>query len=110
MAWHTARFVGKVASAGIVEYALPMFANAWLIQDAGRRAGRGVSKRRSGIPHDRRMAGSGAINSASCTGYLHKKFRRCLRRLPSAGQSLVYPRSQTRQYSFSERVLRDWRA
>lgn len=32
MAWHIARFVGRVAQAGRAEYPLPMFANAWLVQ------------------------------------------------------------------------------
>lgn len=30
MAWHTARYVGKVTEAGKKEYPLPMYANAWL--------------------------------------------------------------------------------
>ncbi len=30
MAWHTARFVNRVAEAGRKEYPLPMYANAWL--------------------------------------------------------------------------------
>jgi beta-galactosidase GanA len=32
MAWQYARFVGKVAEAGKAEYAIPMYANAWLQQ------------------------------------------------------------------------------
>jgi hypothetical protein len=32
MAWHYARYIGKVAEAGKAEYALPMFANAALIR------------------------------------------------------------------------------
>ncbi len=36
-AWHTARFVEKVASAGRQEYALPLLANCWL--DKGKPAG-----------------------------------------------------------------------
>jgi Domain of unknown function (DUF5597)/Beta-galactosidase len=32
MAWHYARFVGRVAEAGKAEYALPMFVNAWIVQ------------------------------------------------------------------------------
>ena len=34
MAWHTARYVDRVAAAGKEAYDLPMVANAWLIQDA----------------------------------------------------------------------------
>jgi hypothetical protein len=30
MAWHVGRYVGRVAEAGKEEYALPMYANAWL--------------------------------------------------------------------------------
>jgi hypothetical protein len=33
MAWHYARYVNKITEAGKAEYALPMFANAWLDQD-----------------------------------------------------------------------------
>ena len=32
MAWQYARYVGKVAAAGKAEYAIPMYANAWLQQ------------------------------------------------------------------------------
>lgn len=35
MAWHVARYVERVASAGKKEYDLPMFANAWLVQHDG---------------------------------------------------------------------------
>jgi hypothetical protein len=38
MAWHTARYVGRVAEAGKAEYPLPMFANAWL-RTPGQRPG-----------------------------------------------------------------------
>lgn len=33
MAWHMARYIGKIAEAGKAEYALPMYANAWLVQN-----------------------------------------------------------------------------
>ncbi|MCX5643762.1 MAG: DUF5597 domain-containing protein [Phycisphaerae bacterium] len=39
MAWHMARYVGKVAAAGKAEYSLPMYANAWLVQNDGQKAG-----------------------------------------------------------------------
>ncbi len=39
MAWHTARYIGKIAAAGKAEYALPMFANAWLIQNDNQKPG-----------------------------------------------------------------------
>jgi hypothetical protein len=32
MAWHYARYIGKVAAAGKAEYPLPMYVNAWLKQ------------------------------------------------------------------------------
>ena len=32
MAWHYARYIGKVAEAGKAEYPLPMFTNAALIR------------------------------------------------------------------------------
>jgi hypothetical protein len=32
MAWHYARFTGRVAEAGKAEYPLPMFVNAWIVQ------------------------------------------------------------------------------
>ena len=33
MAWHVARYVGKVAEAGKAELPIPMYANAWLVQN-----------------------------------------------------------------------------
>jgi beta-galactosidase GanA len=39
MAWHMARYLGKVAAAGKAEYSLPMYANAWLVQSEGQKAG-----------------------------------------------------------------------
>lgn len=32
MAWHFARYVGRIAAAGKAEYALPVFVNAWIVQ------------------------------------------------------------------------------
>lgn len=32
MAWHYARFTGRMAEAGKAEYPLPMFVNAWIVQ------------------------------------------------------------------------------
>ncbi len=32
MAWHYARFMGRQAEAGKLEYSLPMFVNAWIVQ------------------------------------------------------------------------------
>lgn len=34
MAWHVGRYIGKVAEAGKTELAIPMYANAWLVQNA----------------------------------------------------------------------------
>jgi hypothetical protein len=39
MAWHVATFINEIAKAGIAEYSLPMFANAWLVQDQGQQPG-----------------------------------------------------------------------
>ena len=39
MAWHMARYLGQIAAAGKAEYPLPMFANAWLVQNEGQKAG-----------------------------------------------------------------------
>jgi beta-galactosidase GanA len=39
-AWHVARYVDAVAAAGKEAYALPMYANAWLINPGDERAGR----------------------------------------------------------------------
>jgi hypothetical protein len=33
MAWHVGRYIGKVAAAGKAELAIPMYANAWLVQN-----------------------------------------------------------------------------
>jgi len=40
MAWHMARYLGRIAAAGKAEYPLPMYANAWLVQYDGEPAGR----------------------------------------------------------------------
>ncbi len=39
MSWHIGRYVDRVAGAGKAEYDLPMFANAWLVQDAEQKPG-----------------------------------------------------------------------
>ncbi|MGE5611879.1 MAG: DUF5597 domain-containing protein [Bacillota bacterium] len=39
MAWHMARYIGKIAAAGKAEYNLPMYANAWLVQHENQKAG-----------------------------------------------------------------------
>ena len=39
MAWHCATFVGQVAAAGRQAYAVPTFANAWIVQHAAERPG-----------------------------------------------------------------------
>ncbi|UCH32994.1 MAG: DUF5597 domain-containing protein [Armatimonadota bacterium] len=39
-AWHIARYTDRVAAAGREVYALPMYANAWVIEPHGERAGR----------------------------------------------------------------------
>lgn len=39
-AWHVARYVNAVAAAGKKAYSLPMYANAWLVEPGGERAGR----------------------------------------------------------------------
>lgn len=33
MAWHIGRYIGKVAEAGKAEHPIPMYANAWLVQN-----------------------------------------------------------------------------
>jgi beta-galactosidase GanA len=38
-AWHIARYIGRVAAAGKSQYPLPMYANAWLVQQKGQKAG-----------------------------------------------------------------------
>jgi hypothetical protein len=39
MAWHMASYVGAVARAGKAEYPLPMYANAWLVQNDQQKPG-----------------------------------------------------------------------
>jgi len=39
MAWNYAKYVGEIAKQGKAQYALPMYANAWLKQDKGREPG-----------------------------------------------------------------------
>lgn len=34
MAWHVGRYIGKVTEAGKAEFPIPMYANAWLVQNA----------------------------------------------------------------------------
>ncbi len=39
MAWHYGRYIGKVTAAGKKEYPLPMYVNAWLVQNATQKPG-----------------------------------------------------------------------
>lgn len=39
MAWHVGRYIGKIAEAGKAELAIPMYANAWLVQKEGQLPG-----------------------------------------------------------------------
>ncbi len=39
MAWHMARYIGRIAEAGKAEYPLPMYANAWLVQNEREKPG-----------------------------------------------------------------------
>ncbi|HEY3329775.1 MAG TPA: DUF5597 domain-containing protein [Capsulimonadaceae bacterium] len=39
MAWHFAQYCGAVGAAGIAEHPIPMYANAWLVQNDGQPAG-----------------------------------------------------------------------
>lgn len=39
LAWHVGRYIGKVAEAGKTELAIPMYANAWLVQNEGQLPG-----------------------------------------------------------------------
>jgi len=39
MAWHIGRYIGKVAEAGKKEYPIPMYANAWLVQNENQKPG-----------------------------------------------------------------------
>ena len=39
MAWHVAGYINKVAAAGKAELAIPMYANAWLVQSEGQLPG-----------------------------------------------------------------------
>jgi hypothetical protein len=40
MTWHFAKYIGYVAKAGKIEYPLPMYVNAWLIQHEGQEPGK----------------------------------------------------------------------
>lgn len=39
MAWHMARYINRIAEAGKAEYPLPMYANAWLVQNDKQKPG-----------------------------------------------------------------------
>jgi hypothetical protein len=39
MAWHIGRYIGKIAEAGKKEYPIPMYANAWLVQNENQKPG-----------------------------------------------------------------------
>jgi hypothetical protein len=39
MAWHIGRYIGKIAEAGKREYPIPMYANAWLVQNEKQKPG-----------------------------------------------------------------------
>ena len=59
MAWHLGSYVGAVAEAGKAELAIPMFANAWLVQNEAQLPWR-VSERRPGIPRPGYLARRGS--------------------------------------------------
>ena len=40
MAWHYGRYIGSIVTAGKKEYPLPMYVNAWLVQNEGQLPGR----------------------------------------------------------------------
>ncbi len=40
MAWHLARYIGGIAALGKAEYRIPMYVNAWLVQNPGQQPGR----------------------------------------------------------------------
>lgn len=40
MAWHYGRYIGRIVAAGKKEYPLPMYVNAWLVQNEGQLPGR----------------------------------------------------------------------
>ncbi|MGO9113558.1 MAG: DUF5597 domain-containing protein [Thermoguttaceae bacterium] len=100
MAWHYARYVGRVAAAGKAEYPLPMFVNAALhrstsIADAvGKLRGSGTSPGRFGMggPMDDLLdvwrAGAPAIDMLSPDAYSAKDFAAWCGKYSRAGNPL----------------------
>ncbi len=94
MAWHMARYIGKVAAAGKAEYPLPMYANAWLVQNDEQKPG----DYPSGGPVSRMMdvwrAGAGeAIDLLAPDIYL-TDFKAVCARFVRSGNPLLIPEAR----------------
>ena len=89
MAWHMAGYVGRVAAAGKAEYPLPMYANAWLVQNEGEKAGQYPSGG-PGVQGAGRLAGSSAGDRLSGPGHLSAGLQGHLCQLHAVGQSAVH--------------------
>ena len=93
MAWHMARYIGKVAQAGKVEYPLPIYANAWLVQNDQQKPG----DYPSGGPVSRVMdiwrAGAAQIDFLAPDIYL-TDFKAVCARYVRSGNPLMIPEAR----------------
>ncbi len=93
MAWHMARYIGRIAEAGKAEYALPMYANAWLVQNDKQKPG----DYPSGGPVSRVMdiwrAAAPAIDFLAPDIYLHD-FKAVCASYVRSGNPLMIPEAR----------------
>jgi len=93
MAWHMARYIGRIAEAGKAEYPLPMYANAWLVQNEREKPG----DYPSGGPVSRVMdiwrAAAPAIDFLAPDIYLHD-FKAVCASYVRSGNPLMIPEAR----------------
>jgi hypothetical protein len=92
-AYHIGRFVGRVAAAGKAEYSLPMYVNAWLVQENGQKAGRYPSGGPVAKMHDIWRAAAPDIDLLAPDIYLDN-FKAVCAEYTQAGNPLFIPEAQ----------------
>ncbi len=93
MSWNIGRYIGTVASAGKAEYALPMYANAWLVQFKGQKAGEYPSGGPVAKMHDIWRAAAPAIDLLAPDIYLDD-FKGICREYTQGGNPLFIPEAR----------------
>ena len=95
MAWQYARYVNQVAAAGKAEYALPMYANAWLQQPDHGWPGTYPSGGPLPQVHDVWRAGAPAIDILAPDLYLTNYMTEVCTRFTRGGNPLFIPETNT---------------